>query len=542
MIAAGGALGAAALAGCMGTSEERTERAIVDPEDYVYDREHPDDEAAARESTLTYVQELERGENFDLVVTNDAYSVQVAGLIYDELFTYTSNLEYEPKVAVDFPDVEREDTRYLYEIHEGIEFHNGEELTANDVVYTLLAVAQEEGPNQGQYTVVEDATVIDDYQLQVDLAHPYGPWELAMQGIPVMPESARSADPEAFNRDPVGSGPFVWSDFAFNEFVELERNDAYWDEPTPYVKRIRFEDATDSANRVAQIRAGDADAIGSVPNNDWETLDNDEDIRLHIRESPRVEYINFNCREGAGTADPNVRRGIAHAFSMTDYVETHLNNTAGVLRTPTAPITNELWDFPLEEWAQLYPEYDPDRAKALLDDHAPADWSPTILAPNDERAALAERIANRLDEIGYEMSVRTMGFGTLLENTIYSDGDPEKYELYIMGWTGGPDPDHYLYDNIHESQAGVNQGVFYEGSEGFHDTIIAARESVDRDEREGYYIELIEEMLEELPLLPAYSNHTTIATRKRVKDFHAHPNVHGNPNLVSSEGNVWVDD
>ncbi|WP_394740859.1 ABC transporter substrate-binding protein [Natronococcus roseus] len=544
VLASGTAVSAAAIAGCIGgNGDEEEEEEILDPEEYDYERDEPDDPDDVRDSTMVYTQELERDEDFDPVVSNDAYSYQIITQVFDGLYEFNYDYELEPKVAVDFPEVERDDTRYLYEIHDGIEFHNGEELTAEDVAHSMEAPVEEETPNMSEFDMVEEIEVVDEYQLQVDLEEPYGPWEMFNHAVDIVPEGARTDDREEFNQNPIGSGPFQWSEFEFGEFVELERFDDYWDEPEPYIGSIRFEDNVDDASRVSEMLSHDTDAIGDIPNDDWDDLDEEDDINLHVAESPSVAYIFFNTNEGAGTADPNVRRAIAHSFSMQDYVETYMNNAAIPLVTPTSRITNEQWDFPIDEWEEeLYPQYDPEEAEALLDEYAPDDWNPTFVAPDDERANLAERVATRLDDIGYDMSVQTMEFGTMLDQTVYSDGDPDDYELYISGWTGGPDPDQYLYSNFHESQETLNQGHHYDGSDDFHDNIIAARQSADHDEREELYIEIIEEILEELPALPAYTEHNSMATGEQVRDMHVHPQMQYNPNLVSEGGNVWIDD
>ncbi|MDJ1432894.1 ABC transporter substrate-binding protein [Halostagnicola sp. A-GB9-2] len=543
VLASGVAASAAAFAGCIGgNGDDDGDDEILDPEDYDYDREEPDDPDAVRDSSMIYTQELERAEDFDPVVSNDAYSMQIAMLIYDGLYEYDYDLELQPKVAVDYPDVENDGTRYLYEIHDGIEFHDGTELTASDVAHSFRAPVEEETPNISSYDMIDDIEVIDDLQLQVDLQHPYGPWETMSQAVEIVPEDTRTDDREEFNTNPVGSGPFMWSDFEYNEYVELERNDDYWDEPEPLMEEIRFEDNVDDPGRVSDVLSGGTDAIGDIPNDDWDNLEDDDDIRVHVSESPSVTYVYFNCNEGAGTAIPEVRRAIAHSFSMTDYVETYLNNSAMPIVTPTSPISNELWDFPLDEWEEAYPEYDPDLAQELLDEHAPDDWNPTFLAPDDERATLAERVASRLDEIGYDMEVQTRQFSQMLDETIYSDGDPDDYEAYIVGWTGGPDPDYYLYPNFHESQESTNQGHFYGGQGDFHDKILEARESADQEEREQLYIELIDEVIEQLPALPAYTEHNSMATAEYVKDMHVHPQMQYNPNIVSDGSNVWVDD
>ncbi|WP_049924154.1 ABC transporter substrate-binding protein [Halopiger djelfimassiliensis] len=545
VLASGAAISTAAVAGCIGGDGDDGQGNIIDPSEYDYDREEPDDEEAARQSTMEYTQELERDEDFDPIHSNDAYSTQVYQLVFDSLYDWDDGLTLEPKVAVDMPDVERDDTRYIYEIHEGIEFHNGEEMTASDVAHSFMAFQEEDSVNEAQYDMIESAEVIDDYQVQVDLEHPYGQWELQTMAISVVPESEREteSDREEFNTNPVGSGPFVWSDFEYNEYVTLERNDDYWDDPEPYLEEITFVDNVDDASRISEIRADDTDAIAAVPNDDWSELEGDDDIRVHISESPSYMHLTFNCRGSAPTSDPDVRRGICHAFSMTDFVETHMNNTAQPLAAPIPPITNEQWNFPIDEWREeYYPEYDPDRAEELLDGAVPDDWNPSVLAPGDVRGDLAERIVTRLDELGYDAEAQTLDFGTLLDRTVYNeDPSPDDFQAYILGWTGGPDPDAYLYNLYHESQVGVNQAHFYEGSDSFHDDIAKAREMADQDERYDLYEGVMIEILEELPSLPAYSEHNTMASRRYVKDLHAHPEVQSNPRIVSGYGNVWTD-
>ncbi len=547
VLASGTAASAVALAGCIGgDGDDDDGDELIDPSDYDYEREEPDDEEAARQSTIEYTQELERDEDFDPIHSNDAYSVQVSNLVFDGLYEWDDGLGLEPKVATDMPDVERDGTRYLYEINEGIEFHNGEELTASDVAHSFMAFQEEDSVNLAQYEMVDSAEVIDDYQVQVDLAYPYGPWELQTMAISVVPESERESesDREEFNTNPVGSGPFVFSDFEFNEYVTLERNEDYWDEPQPYLQEITFVDNVDAASRIGEIRAGDTDAIADVPNDDWSELEDDDGIRVHISESPSYMHLTFNCRDDAPTSDPDVRRGICHTFSMTDFVESRLPNVAQPLSAPIPPITNEQWDFPLDDWQEeYYPGYDPDQAEELLNGAVDDDWSPTIVAPGDHRGDLAERIVTRLNEIGYDgAQAETLDFGTLLDRTVYNEEpSPDDFQAYLLGWTGGPDPDAYLYNLYHESQTGINQAHFYEGSDSFHDDIAEARELADQEERYALYEGVMVEILEELPSLPAYSFHNTMASRDYVKDLHAHPMVQQNPRVVSEYGNVWTD-
>ncbi|RQG94594.1 ABC transporter substrate-binding protein [Natrarchaeobius chitinivorans] len=542
LLASGATVSAATIAGCIGGNGEGNGNGNGNGNG----ADDGNGGAGDGQATLEFTQELERDEDFDPIHSNDAYSTQVFKLVFDGLYTWDEGLGLEPQLAVDMPDVERDGTRYLYEIHDGVEFHNGEEMTAEDVAHSFMAFQEEESVNEAQYDMIDSAEVVDDYQVQVDLDHPFGPWELQTMAIYVVPASERETeeDREEFNTNPIGSGPFVWSDFAHNEYVTLERNDDYWGEPMPNLEEITFVDNVDPASRISEIRAGDTDAIADVPNDDFDDLEAEDGVDVHISESPSYMHLTFNCRDDAPTGDADVRRGICHAFSMTDFVESRLENVADPLSAPIPPITNEQWEFPLDDWhEEYYPDYDPDQAQELLDGAVDDDWSPRILAPGDHRGDLAERIVTRLHELGYDgAEAVTLEFGPLLDQTVYNeDPSPDDFQAYLLGWTGGPDPDAYLYNLYHESQEGINQAHFYEGSADFHDNIAAARESADFDERYDLYEDVMIEMLEELPSLPAYSFRNTMASRDYVQDMQAHPMTQQNPRIVSGYSNVSIE-
>lgn len=541
VLAASAGLSIAALAGCIGGTDDDEDPEV---EDYQYDREEPDDEETARGGSLTFLQSEERDDDYDPVHTFDSYSQQVVNLLFDSLYEWTDELELEPNIATDFPEEERDGERWLFEIRDDAEFHNGDPVTAEDCTVMFTQTIEEESPLITQYEMVEDVEHIDDHSFQVDLEHPFGPWEMMTMAVPAIPREHREdVGPDEFNEDPVGCGPFQWADYQPGEYVVLERWDDYWGEPMPYLEEIEFRHTPDDSSRISQILAGDVDLIEEIPSGAWDEVDDADDVRLHIGESPSYMYLAFNCNDGE-TTDPDVRRAVAHSFSLRDFVEDEMGVTADPLVSPIPEITDEGggWDFPMEEWEEAMPDYDPDEAEALLEEAGvPDDWEPIILAPEGgAREALAERVAVRLEEIGYGAHVNAVGFGTLVEQS--RTGNADDYEMYLLGWTGGPDPDAYYYNLLHESGEELTQGHFYEGQGEFHDRIEEARLSTDQDDRRELYVQVTEEIIEYLPMLPAYTEHNTLAAGDHVRDLHVHPEVSTNPRFVSEYGNVWLDE
>ncbi|WP_247003579.1 ABC transporter substrate-binding protein [Halosolutus gelatinilyticus] len=521
LLASGAAVSAAAIGGCIGG----------------------DGGPGADGQHLDYTQEVSPDGDFDPVVTFDAYSAQIVNLVFDGLYEYDFTLKPQPKLAAGEPEEERDGQRYIVELVDGATFHNGDPVTAEDVVHTLTAPVEEETQNMPTYEMVdvENTQPVDEQTAQIDLAYPYGAFTELQLVSSIVNAEVRQNDPDAYNTDPVGSGPFTFKEWASDEYVEIERWGDYWDEPTPELESVRFEAAEDDAGRVSQILAGDTDAIATVPPDDWDNLDSENGVEVYRTESPSYMYVAFNCNEG-GTTDQDVRRGVAHAFSLDEFVNQNLGESAIPLESPIPPLVDNLgWEFPMDEWAETAPGYDPDRAQELLDGAAPDDWNPTIIVPPDDiRIALGELIASRLDELGYNAEVQSLDFATLGET--YVTGNADDYEMYILGWTGGPDPDVYLYNLFHEDNEGISQGHFYEGSGDFHDNILEARETVDQEQRRELYINVIDEIVEQVPVLPAYSPHNTMAAQSYVQNVQAHPAVAYNPRLVSEETNVSIEE
>ncbi|MFD1568968.1 ABC transporter substrate-binding protein, partial [Halolamina litorea] len=168
----------------------------------------------------------------------------------------------------------------------------------------------------------------------------------------------------------------------------------------------------------------------------------------------------------------------------------------------------------------------------------PADWEMNIIVPPDnKREQIGVTIGNGLNEAGYGANVQRLDWGTYLEK--FLTGDPNDYHMYVLGWSGPPDPSDFMYNLFAQDMAGVNQGHFYENDE-LDGYINQARESSDREERKELYEKAVPIVLEERVNLPSYTLKNTWAVKDYVTDFTNHPIGYINPRLVSSYNNVGV--
>jgi len=463
-IASGAAVSASLfLAGCADDAEEGL------PED--------DDDTPEVADQLNITQQVAPIE-WDPIVANDAYSGQIYHTIYDGLYEYdVQTVDPQPKIAADFPEIERDGERFIIPLREEPEFHDGTPVTAEDVVHSFMAPIEEQTDNMPDFDMIEEAEAVDDYTVQFDLEFPYGAFETVTLETYIVNSEVRQEDPDAFNlENPVGSGPYQFDQAEIGEFADVTLWEDYWDEPSQ-IPSIRWEPAEDDAGRVSRMLARETDVMEGIPPADWDAIEGEDEISIEDTADTGVFYLAFNCQEGP-TADPDVRRAIAYCHSTSAYVDDVIAEAGQNINYPVGPTIAEEWDFPVDEWNDMEYEFDPDRAQELLDNSdaiEEGDEIHFISPPDDLREQWCELVADRLNEIGYGGTVERLDWDTFTDT--YQSGDADEFNVYSLGWTGGGDPDVYLYQLFHESQAGVNQGHFYENDE-FHEKIVDARESV----------------------------------------------------------------
>lgn len=513
ILGSGVAVSAAFLAGCIGGDDPEEGNGGTDAD------------------RLNFTQQVAPIE-WDPVVLNDAYSNQITQCIYDGLYEYEpGELEPVPKLAAAAPEIEDDGQRFIVELVDNAEFHNGDPVTAEDVIHTFMAPIEEETDNMPDVDMIESAEEVDEHTVEFNLEYPYAPFETVTLAREVVNAEARQDDREAYNQEnPIGSGPYQFVDAEIGEFVDIEVWDDYWDEPSQ-VPAIRFEPAEDDAARVSRILAQETHIMEGIPPQDWDQVHDEEGIAVSEVESTGYLYMAFNCQEGP-TEDLAVRQAIAHCHDPQNFVETQLGDAAAEINMPMSPRTAETFDIDPGQFDDLRYEFDPDQAKELLDDSDAIDDGEElniIVPPDDIRQQWGELVADRLNEIEYGATVQRLDWDTFTNS--YTSGDADEFNIYTLGWTGGADPDVYLYQLFHQDNEGITQGHFYPEDE-LSDMITEARQSIDEEERSQLYTELSEYIVENVIHIPGWSDMNAVAyVEDQVDGVQASTTTSNNPHL-----------
>lgn len=524
MLKAVGAGGAAGLAGCTGGRDAQS-TATTEGGDG---------------PTFRFAQ-AKSPQDFDPLRANDVPSLQVVERVFDSLYTYEKGTTLTPELAAGDPEVSKGGERFVVALKDGVAFHNGDPITAEDVKYSFLAPGREETQNGSEFTMIESVEVVDERTVQFDLSYPFGPFKHKLAWAPV-PKSVREADKAAFNTErPVGSGPFEFADWTEGEYVRLERHDDYWDETTPAVQTLEFVPVTEPTTRVTTLRNGTNHAVQTVPPKLYATVEDVDGASVAERPGLGYYYLAFNCNEGP-TADKRVREAIDYAVSMDEAVSRYVEPAGVRMTSPLPQSLVDSWGFPGEEWDRIPHEKDTEMAAQLLEEAGVSpeyDWT-VIVPPDKKREQIGVTVSNALQELGFSnASVQRLDWGAFLDK--YSTGEESDYNMYVLGWLDEVDPDGYLYYMFHESEAGGTNGCYY-GNDEVMRQLDAARESPDRAERKELYAEAVTTILEDRPHLPVYNLKNSFGVRDAVEGFRPHTISGINPRVTGPLGNVTLNE
>ncbi|WP_299440460.1 ABC transporter substrate-binding protein [uncultured Rhodospira sp.] len=335
---------------------------------------------------------------------------------------------------------------YRFTLRRDVMFHDGTAFTADDAVFSLQRIADEDSVNaqKGLYAAIDSVAALDGYTLVVELKHPDGRFLFNLgwgDAVMVAPETA-----DDNKTNPIGTGPFRFVRWIQGDRVELEAYPDYWG-PKPALARATFRFIPDPAASMAALMAGDVDAYPNVPAP--EALDSfkaDDRFTVEIGTTEGETILSLNHRR-APLDDVRVRRAISHALDRRAIVDGAMFGYGTPIGSHFAPHHPAYVDL-----TGMYP-HDPEAAKALLAEAgiAPGDLSLTLHLPPPSYARRGgEIVAAQLAEVGIKVEIIPVEWAQWLEQvfrghdfdmTIVSHTEPLDIDIYAR------DDYYFGYDN-----------------------------------------------------------------------------------------------
>jgi peptide/nickel transport system substrate-binding protein len=453
--------------------------------------------------------------NLDPRVGIDAQSERIDELIFDALLTRDEHLNVQPGLAEkwEIPDAQT----YIFHIHHGVTFHNGQPLTSRDVKWTFDSLLQGKirSPKLPAYRFVDHVDAPDDFTVVFHLKEPYASllWNLSEGAIGIVPSGAL----DQMSQKPIGSGPFKFVSAEQDKEVILERNDNYWGAKAR-LSRVRFTVVPDATTRALELRKGGADiAINALTPDTVVALESNPNLQIERGAGTIVSYIGFNTRDPM-LGDVRVRQAIACAIDRSPLIQY-------IWRGFARPASSVL---PIQSWA-YNPDasgftYDPERARQILDaaGYKAQDgvrFHLTMKTSTEESTRLlAAVLQQQLRDVGIALDIRTFEFATFL-----ADVTSGAFQVYSLRWIGSEDPD--IFDTAFHSHnfppAGRNRGFY---SNPRVDALIdQARRETDQSVRRRLYFEVQEVLARDVPYVNLWYFDNVLVHARRVRNVTLSP-------------------
>jgi len=458
--------------------------------------------------------------------------------IYETLVGRALDGSLTPRLATEWGILEDDNTVWEFKIREGVTFHEGQELTAEDVVFSLDRARTEPSGMAALHAAVEEVTAVDEYTVHVKLG---GPAPLYVQNLTntfIMDkgwseendvETAQdfAAGEENYAvRNTNGTGPYQLVERDPEVRTVLEVYEDHWGE-TPEVTEIIYTPISEAATRVAALLSGEVDLVQDVPVQDIARLEETDGIKV-VR-GPENRNIFFSYDQTSETlasanvddnpfAKPEIREAMALALDRDAIQQVVMRGESDPSAAPLPPFVNG-WTEEMDSYSQ--PDYE--RAAELVAEAGYEDgFSVDLHCPNDRYIndeAICQALVGMLGRIDIDVNLisqtRSQHF-PLIENW--------ETDFYLLGWGVPTFDSQYVFDFLvhsREGSYGAYNGAHYANEE-LDEKIESLATMTDLEARDELIAEIWDQVMEDRVFLNVHNQVLAYAMRDDI-NLEVHP-------------------
>lgn len=486
-------------------------------------------EAAEGESEQVYYEGWLAGAGADATLNTTA-THRLDYYVNHPLAAITWKGALQPLLAEEW-EMQQDGKVFVFHLREDVKWHDGEDLTAEDVVFSYNAYADPKVGSRwaikassimgyrafqnGDADSLEGVTAIDEDTVRVELSKEMPLWpKLEQTYLVIFPEHLLGdTPPEQLIQDPywrnrVGTGPFKWDEYKDDQFISLVRNEDYF-MGAPELERIVLRMFADASTHVAALQKGEIHTTAYettlISVDDVERLDSEENIDVVLMEKGTPTFLRMNHDREWG--DVRIRKAIRYGID----VESILDSIYPGAR-PAITMFPQDWAVPDEGLIQY--EYDPERARELLDE---AGWTPRdvdfVYHYGDQlNQSLIVALQQNLKDIGINIQPRKMDPAGL-----HALQDSDEFDMGYFASGMGLDPS--TGENVVATGSVLSQG--YSNTE-LDELFQEGKALSEREDREPIYQEISEILNDELPSIWLWHDIRPLGFNTKVKGPKSH--------------------
>jgi ABC-type transport system substrate-binding protein len=427
----------------------------------------------------------------------------------------------------------------VFQLKKGVRFHDGHEFDSGDVLFTYQSIMdpRNASPRTSDYEPVKTAEVLGKYKIKFVYKRLFSP-AINAWGMGMLPEhllNARALQREArdknlseeqiekfnmrdsdFNRNPIGTGAFIFKEWKGDQFVRLVRNEDYWEGPPEYGEYI-MRIITEPLTQEMEFYSGAADNYGVLPHQ-VARLRTDPKYQSFSTIGLAYAYIGYNLRKPLFQSS-EVRKALGMAIDVDQIIKYVLYDEGERVTGPFAKIT-DWYDHDVKPIP-----YDPEGAMRILNkigwkknkngwlekDGKLFEFNLITNSGNPIRKSILSIVQNYWRKIGVKCNTQVFEWAVFLKDFV----NTLKFDAVVLGWSMGTDPD--LYQLWHSSQAGPNQLNFvgYQNPEADR-LIVTIRQEYDKAKQVELTKELHRLIARDQPYTFLYVNKATRLLDKKI--------------------------
>lgn len=483
---------------------------------------------------------------------NDFFNGQsgsfVSVMTVDPLFVANTAGEYRPVLAAEVPSLENggisdDNLTITYRLKEGLTWSDGEPFTADDIVFTWEVYANPEStPSVGaEYSLIESVTKVDDLAVEVRMSEINPMYlDLWQQVLPKHKFDSTAVTQEHEQaRIPLGTGPFVITEWKTGDQITLERNPHYWDEGKPYLDGMTIKITPQKDAAIASFINGDLDYLYFVVTGDLPVLtaahDKGDGVDVWVDEGgTSVEYLWLNNKARGDSSTPHPVLGDKAVREAMDYGidrQMIIDEILGGFGTLES-------SFIFSGWARVETPptpYDPEKSRQILDEAGWVQGGDGIREKEGVRASLKfqcisgdqtrelyqQLIQQNMKDIGIELEIENVPsntiFGSYQEGGILVRGEYDilmsraGYEIDPFNWV-----EYFTTSQTSEDNPVRDTYTFYSNPE-LDELASEALTTLDQDTRREIYEQIEAILHEDRPAIPLYRSAKAEAWRDHLQ-------------------------
>lgn len=405
-------------------------------------------------------------------------------------------------------DITEEGKLYTFTLRSGIKFHNGRDMTSQDVV-DCLTVLSSHPRFASEYKVVEEITAVAQSKVQIKLSSPYAP---LLSNLAELSASIYPLEEENMSMAPIGTGPFKLVEWKPTQYIRLVKNTDYRIANVPYLDEAVFMIIPDTNSMAMNLITGHVDLIPRLEAELLSMIERHHDITVTSQPMNLVQLLAINnARQPLD--DIRVRKAINLAINKNEIITGAAFGHGVEIGSNMSPVAGIYYKDMTSYYAQCIAE-----AKDLLAEAGYPDGlklTMALPAPYPLHVKAGEIAAHQLAQIGIEVKLESLEWANWLQQ-VNKDRD---YDLTIIGFVGKLDPHRVL--GRYQSMSSRN--LVNLASPEYDALIVAGVAATTEQERVEVYHRMQEILAEEAAAVFIMDPAQLVASRNHVKGFAYYP-------------------